>query len=381
MRLCEVLTCALLAASIAAADAHAAPEPYPQWPVRLQTEVLKGYRNFDGELHLYVKDLKTGVEYGHNDSTRTYIASGVKVMFMIELFRQVEAGLVTLDDTMTYERGDLRDGAPLFNYLPTGTKLSVRILLEAMIQQSDNAASDMVARKVGMDNVNRMIDAFGFEGFGEITSLLDVRRRVYREIDGRIDALSPKQIRSLGFARGAEARALKLADILREPPGTFTPSDIERGYRRYYASGANSASMRAFGAVLEGLALGKVVSSSASKAMIELMAGTQTGVRRVTSQLPPEVKVAHKTGTQYRRTCDLAVLYLAEDHPVVYAACAKGSRGGKREAFIARIAAKTYKLLRGKNLEETITKLPKKSRRRRGKRKKRPRSDSRIGTP
>lgn len=375
MRLMQLSLFVTLAAVAAPAGA-AAPggsEAYPRWPALLQTEVLKGYRRFDGELHLYVKDLKTGVEFGHNALTRTYIASGVKVMFMIELFRQADAGVLSFDDVMEYQRGDMRDGAPLFNYLPTGTKLPIRILLEAMIQQSDNAASDMIARKVGIESVNRMVDALGFEGFGELTTLLDVRRRVYGQVDHRIDQLPVGRIRSLGFAKGADARAAKLTEVLGEPPGTYRAADIERGYLRYYDTYANSASMRGFGAVLEGLALGKVISSTASRQMIGLLAGTQTGARRVTSRLPPHVKVAHKTGTQYRRTCDLAIIYMAPDHPVVFAACAKGSRGKKRENMISRAALKVYNLLRGRGLEETIAEgAAVKSSKRKGRKRRRP---------
>ena len=51
---------------------------------------------FSGQIHLYVKDLATGVRYTHNAATPTYIASVVKILFLVELFDQVERGELNL---------------------------------------------------------------------------------------------------------------------------------------------------------------------------------------------------------------------------------------------------------------------------------------------
>jgi len=329
-----------------AGSAEAASTP-PGWPSELQTAVVDIYRKgFKGEIHLYVKDLGSGRRFEHHAATPTYIASVVKVLFMVELFDQVARGELSLDEYMLYEEGDVRGGAPLFNYLPVGAKLPLRAIAEAMIHQSDNTASDMIARRVGMDRINAGLAARGYTGFGEITSLIDVRRRVYSLVSEGAQSLDAQAIRTLDFAKGNDARAARLAQLL-GTPGAFGGGEVDDAFEAYYATGANSATMEAVGRLLEDLALGKVVSSTASKEMVELMLGTQTGANRMAAGLPAELKIAHKTGTQYRRTCDVGIMYVAEERPVVFAACVKGATTKQREAAIAQLAVTTYRLLAG----------------------------------
>lgn len=337
-----VTTAVLLAASPAAAQ----PERYlPEWPVLLQTEMLKQARLFDGEAHVFVKDLQSGERYTYNSATPTYIASAVKVPFMVALFRLIADGRASLDEELRYEADDVRDGAPVFNYLKVGSTVPLRVVLEAMIHQSDNAASDMIVRRVGVENINRILAEEGFTGFGPLTSLLEVRRLVYRELHPRAAKLSAKEIRSIGFAGGFEQRALRVAELVGELPGTYTIPDLDRAYREYYRTGYNSASMDAVGHLLEQIATGKVISPEASQAMVEVMLGTLTGPRRMAGRLPPGTAVAHKTGTQYQRICDVGLIYVAADRPVVFAACTKGGSKKRAEDLISAVARKTYEVL------------------------------------
>lgn len=340
--------CTTLALTLALGSRAQAEPPsfFPAWPAELQSTVLKLYRNFRGELMLYVEDIPSGIVFEHNAATPTYIASVVKIPFMAELFRQVEAGTISLEEELVYTADDLRDGSPVFNYVKVGTPVRLRIVLEAMIQQSDNAASDMIARRVGIDRVNAGMKTMGYRGFGPITSLLDVRRLIYSQLDPRVNELTPAQIRAIGFAKGHEARVLKITDLLGELPGTYAIPDIDQAFRRYYASGYNSATMRQVGHMLRDLAHGKLVSAKASEQMIDVMLGTMTGPKRLTAYLPPGTPVAHKTGTQYQRICDVGLIYVGKDHPVVFAACTKFQRQrSQAEEVIARAARRTFELL------------------------------------
>ncbi|MBI2375651.1 MAG: serine hydrolase [Deltaproteobacteria bacterium] len=339
-------TCVLVIAAAGPARAAERPraQPFPEWPVRLQTEVLRASKSFSGELHLYVKDMSTGVRYTYNASTPTYLASAVKVPFMVELFRQVRIGKVSLSDSIEYGEEDVRDGSPVFGYLSPGTKVSVQVALEAMIHHSDNAASDLIVRTVGIENVNRTLKEMGYR-FGPITSLIDVRRIVYSRLDPRVEALSAKDIRAIGFAKGGEERALKLSETLHELPGTYTIPDVHRAFVDYYASGYNSAAMEETGRLIEDIVESRVVSTQASREMIQIMLGTRTGERRIRAGLPDGTALAHKTGTQYGRICDIGVIYLSEARPVVFSACTKWGRRETSEDLIARLAKRTFELL------------------------------------
>ncbi len=314
----------------------------PVWPVELQSDVVKIAKGFNGEFALYVKDLSTGVKYTYNANTPMYLASGVKVPVMIALFKQIRARQTTLDEELIYTAADVRDGAPLLSFLRVGTPVSIRILLEAMIQQSDNAATDMIIRHVGLENVNRALQEEGIFGFGPITTLLEVRRLVYREMDTRTAGFSPQDIFSLGVTRPLEKRLLKFTEMLEEPPGTFTAADYSRAFYDYYAQGYNTAPVAAMGELLERLARGKVVDAPASEAMIKVMLGTETGRRRIRAGLPSTVPLAHKTGTQFRRICDFSVFFMGEDRPIVFAIAVKNSGRRRSEDVVARLAKRAY---------------------------------------
>src|SRR5690606_15617431 len=79
-----------------------ADDYFPVWPAALQSDVVRSARSFAGELALYVKDLSTGTRYTYNAATPMYLASTVKIPVMIELFRQVEAKQVSLDEELVY---------------------------------------------------------------------------------------------------------------------------------------------------------------------------------------------------------------------------------------------------------------------------------------
>jgi beta-lactamase class A len=329
-------------AVIACPSAALADNYFPAWPVALQTDVVRTARTFPGEFAIYVKDLSDGTRYEYNAATPMYLASAVKVPVMIELFRQVDAKQVSLEEELVYSDPDVRDGAPLLSYLRVGTPVSVQILLEAMIQQSDNAATDMLIRHVGIDNINRGLVKEGVFGFGPISTMLDVRRLMLQHIDPATADFTPQQIFQVGVTRPLDARLALLAEMIGKDATLLAPVEWTRAFEAYYGTGFNTASLQAVGAMLESLERGKVVSASRSRQMIEIMLGTQTGARRIRAGLPPGALLAHKTGTQFRRICDIGIFYMTSNRPVVFAACVKGGRKRAAEEVIARIARRTY---------------------------------------
>lgn len=338
----------VVAPAAASAAPPPAPEPFfPVWPGRVQEDLSKVQRGFRGEFAVVLKDLSSGTRYTYNAATPMYLASGVKIPVMVALFREIEAGRVSLDDELVLKPEDVRDGAPLLNYLRVGTPVTVNILLEAMIQQSDNVATDMIINHIGVAKVNEALKAEGLAGFGPITTLLDVRRLVYRNLDPRTTALSPGDIFALRVTNPLEARLDKLAEMLGDEPGRYTLADLDRAFRQYYEQGYNSAPLELMAQLLERIVQGKAVSPRASKAMLEIMQGTQTGARRVKAGLGADVTLAHKTGTQYQRTCDFGVFYLAPDRPVVFAIAVKGGSRKAAEAVMAKVARSAYRHLSG----------------------------------
>lgn len=318
-----------------------APAP---WSEALFEKVRKIDDRFEGRLAAYVSDPYRGFRWGYNDDVPYYLASGVKIAFMVEVFRQREAGALSFDETITYGRENIRDGAPRVNRQRLGAKLSISTLLDWMMRSSDNAASDMLAGRVGLRSVNRGLETLGIRGFSPLTFLVDVRRGIYRELDVTADDLSPEEVRKIRWTKIWDPQIRRLEQMLGKPPRTYSRQDLFGAYERFYATGANRAKMRAVGLIFEKMARGELVSEKASEEMFELMSKARTSTHRLLGRLPRGTTVAHKTGSQYTKVCDLGIIVLPDETPLVVTACTDGGSVPDAEAAIAQVARAAYDL-------------------------------------
>jgi beta-lactamase class A len=117
-----------------------------------------------GVLGVAVIDLQTGRKIGRNADTVFPQASSIKIPIMIEVFRAARAGTVKLDDTITLEKRDSVEGSGHLRILMRSHPIavSIRELVTAMIETSDNTAANRLIAMVGMDAVNRSIKDMGF---------------------------------------------------------------------------------------------------------------------------------------------------------------------------------------------------------------------------
>lgn len=333
---------------------------FAEWPIGLQSDVVRIARTFPGEFALYVKDLSDGSRYTYNSATPMYLASGIKIAVMVALFKKIERGETNLEKELVYREDHVRDGAPLLSYLRVGTPVSLKILLEAMIQQSDNAATDMIIEHVGLDKVNLTLVEEGVFGFGPITTLLDVRRRMYRELDPRTERFTPMELAIIGGTTPVEARVAKVVELMGEEPGKYKLADFDDATERYYATGVNTAPIEAMAGLVENIVRGKVVSPEASKKMVEVMLGTETGAARIRGGLPINIPLAHKTGTQYRRIGDFGVFFLSGNRAVLFAAAVKGGKSQRQaEEVIGKLANRAYWHLLTPEEQDAFLKKPK----------------------
>ena len=314
----------------------------PRWPVELQSAVVAEARRFPGEFAFIVKDLQSGVTYTYNGSTPMYLASGIKIPVLVALYQLVRDKKIRLYEQLEYTEDDARDGSPLLSYMRPGTQLTLRNLAEAMIQRSDNAATDLLIKRIGIKRVNRALAREGLGGFGPITTLLDVRRLVYRNVHPRSSSLTARKIYSLGMTRGLDARMALFSRLLATPT-TYSKFHYANAFEAYYRQGYNSAPLTAMVALLEGLARGRVVSPAYSAEIVDILAGTQTGRNRIRAGLPPDIRFAHKTGSQFRRACDFGIVFMPDGRQIVMSIVVNGGRGRSRaEALMARLGRKAY---------------------------------------
>ncbi|QSQ22138.1 serine hydrolase [Pyxidicoccus parkwayensis] len=313
--------------------AGAAPSP---WRAVLSEDVEAAARDFDGALALYVRDVSTGEEYAHDASTPMYLSSAIKVAVMVEVLRQVDAGMLTLDTPLIFEPEDIRDGMHPMANVPPGTPLTVATLLEYMMVHSDNAAADLLIKQVGIDNVNAGLERRGVH-FGPLVSLLEDRHHVYAKLDPKGAELTPQQVHELGRKSTPATRARALSEVLGHTPA-WTGGELESAFDAWYAEGTNSAPMREMGRLLEQLARCEGLSSASCERAKTLMRSCHTGQARIRAGLPGTARWAHKTGTQHRRACDVGILELQPGRPIIVAACTRGFRRvAEAELLLARI--------------------------------------------
>jgi beta-lactamase class A len=88
-------------------------------------------------------------------------ASVIKLAIMLTAYRAYDAGTSTPDDIVTIRAADLIGGSPVLAYARPGQRFRMRELVRAMIQQSDNSASNSLISAFGFDAINGVIRAAG----------------------------------------------------------------------------------------------------------------------------------------------------------------------------------------------------------------------------
>src|SRR5260370_5623835 len=90
-------------------------------------------------------------------------ASLIKVAVLIETYMQVQEGKVTLTDTVTLHDADKVPGSGILTRLfSDGATFSLRDAVRLMIAVSDNTATNLVLDKVGIRDVNKRMEDWGF---------------------------------------------------------------------------------------------------------------------------------------------------------------------------------------------------------------------------
>jgi beta-lactamase class A len=118
--------------------------------------------DFGGVMGISIKDLVSGDEFNINEKEVFPIASSIKIPILMEFFRQAKSGILDLDSKMTIQEGNKTKGSGVLKELGDGTvTLTLRDLATLMIIVSDNTATNILIDKVGMDNVNRLIQELG----------------------------------------------------------------------------------------------------------------------------------------------------------------------------------------------------------------------------
>jgi beta-lactamase class A len=207
---------------------------------------------YPGSYAVACVDLTSSFRYFRNEHASFHAASTMKTPVMIEVLKQAEQGKFSLIDSIIVKNSfksiidgseyslDLSDDSDDGLYRTIGKKSTIRELVFKMITVSSNLATNILIELVGPENVMRTINAMG----------------------------------------------LKDIKVLR---------GVEDG-KAFRAGKNNTTTAFDLAVIFESIARGTVVSRSACDSMITILRAQQFK-DMIPAKLPPDVIVAHKTGS------------------------------------------------------------------------------------
>lgn len=221
-----------------------------------------------GRLGAFVLDTGSGKSFGWRADERFCHCSTFKLSLAAMALREGDAGRLDLAETLAFSRADIVAYSPVVEENLAKGRLPIMALAEAVQITSDNAAANVLMRRLG--------------GPEAVT-------RFWREIGdnkSRLDGYEP---------------AINVI-----PPGTEE----------------NSTTPRAMAETLRRIALGNVLKTNSRNRLRGWMAATQSGKDRIRAGIPASWRGFNKTGTGMRpgignKTNDLAVLVPSGRAPLI----------------------------------------------------------------
>ena len=269
----------------APANAQLPTKPDLRWD-KMVAEVTSIASRLDGVMGVSILDLTDRRSFVLNGDQVFPTASTIKLPLLMELYRQdQDGGGARLLDHYTFDRADLVDGSEIMRGLSPGVSvITNRDLAQFMVAVSDNAATNVLIGRVGMEKVNAMLRMHGL-------TQTTLRRRM-----------------------------MDLAAAQRGDENIATPRELTR--------------------LLELLAKGEILKPTATQAMVEQLAtGKDAYIPR---RLPSNVRVANKPGSLDGVRVDAGIVYAAH-RPFAIAVMTSMNRDERAaEDAISQVALAAY---------------------------------------
>lgn len=156
----------LLTTALAQAQSATRFTPSPEkqkvlWQ-KLESSIHDVDQHLDGVMGVAIEDLKTGDQFFLHENEVFAQASSIKIAILADLYLQAQQGKLKLADFYTVQASDLVPDSDIMGGLTPGvTRLTLRDLATMMVAVSDNSATNVLIDRVGMENVNAMLDSLG----------------------------------------------------------------------------------------------------------------------------------------------------------------------------------------------------------------------------
>lgn len=200
---------------------------------KLQSKIEDVDQRLDGVMGVAIEDLKTGDHYLLHEDEVFAQASSIKITVLANLYQQVQQGKLKLTDLYTVQSSDLVPDSDIMNGLTPGvTQVTLRDLATMMVAVSDNAATNVLIDRVGMQNVNAMLDSLSLTHTRLRRKMMDLQAAK----EGRENISTPREMMSLleAIYKGKVLNKDSTEDffkVLSTNKSSFIPRDLPPGLK------------------------------------------------------------------------------------------------------------------------------------------------------
>ncbi len=161
---------------------------------KLEAQIQDVDQHLDGVLGVAIEDLNTGEHFLLNQDEVFAQASSIKITVLANLYLQAQQGKLKLTDLYTVQSSDLVQDSDIMNGLTPGvTRTTLRDLATMMVAVSDNSATNVLIDRVGMENVNAMLDSLSLTHTRLRRKMMDLQAAK----EGRENISTPREMMTL----------------------------------------------------------------------------------------------------------------------------------------------------------------------------------------
>lgn len=251
------------------------------------------------------RDVETGDKFTMNERESFHAASTMKTPVMIEAFKQAAEGRFSLDDSILVENSfksivdggmfavDSVDDSEKDLYSLIGSKVTVRDILFRMITRSSNLATNIIIERIGAENVNQTMRSIGANDIQVLRGVEDTK----------------------AFEQGLN--------------NTTTANDLM--------------------VIFDKIAKNEMVSAEASEGMVDILM-SQHFKNIIGGKLPPEVKVASKSGSITAVCHDSGIVFLPDGRRYVVVMLSRGIEDHKAASqLLSNVSKHIYEYNKSKH--------------------------------
>jgi beta-lactamase class A len=130
---------------------------------KLFKKVSEAIAGFNGDIGIFIKNLRTGKTIAINADTIFPTASIVKVPIMVGVVHKLYSGELSYDSLFTYKDSLLYSGSDVLGTFKANERIALKKLLMLMLTTSDNTASLWLQSIAGTGTrINELMDSLGF---------------------------------------------------------------------------------------------------------------------------------------------------------------------------------------------------------------------------